>query len=219
MCARGQLTGVRRADELGHVATALDDAVLRLDSLERARAADEQRRIELFSSIGHDLRSPLAVLRAAVEALEDGITPEPRRFLRSMARDVDALSALADAAAEALAPVAERRGVSIRVDAAPAGRRSWATPPRSVESSGTCSTTPSATARRDRPSTWSSSPTADQRCGCATADQASRTGWTTAPSSASHAPTRAGAGAPGAPASGWPSPRVGRRARRPDLDR
>jgi two-component system sensor histidine kinase BaeS len=145
---RSWRTGVRRADELGHVATALDDAVVRLDALEQERAADERRRTEMFSSIGHDLRSPLAALRAAVEAMEDGVTPEPRRYLQSMARDVDALTALvddlfllgriesgeldlprwtvdlaelADEAVEALAPVAEARGVMLVVDAAPGG--------------------------------------------------------------------------------------------------
>lgn len=50
----------------------------------------------MFTSIGHDLRTPLAALRAAVEALADGVAPDPPRYLAAMARDVAALSALID---------------------------------------------------------------------------------------------------------------------------
>ena len=50
----------------------------------------------MLSSVSHDLRTPLAALRAAVEALADGVAPDPDRYLRSMARDVEALSALVD---------------------------------------------------------------------------------------------------------------------------
>ncbi|MET0143806.1 MAG: HAMP domain-containing sensor histidine kinase [Ilumatobacteraceae bacterium] len=89
-------SGLRRGDELGHVAHALDELTARLDQLERARAAYEEERQAMFSSIGHDLRTPLSALRAAVEALADGVAPDPDRYLRSMARDVDALAALID---------------------------------------------------------------------------------------------------------------------------
>jgi signal transduction histidine kinase len=89
-------TGVARSDELGHVAAALDDAIARLGSLERARADDDARRNEMFSAIGHDLRTPLSALRAALEALEDGLTPDPDRYLRAMQHDVAALASLVD---------------------------------------------------------------------------------------------------------------------------
>lgn len=89
-------TDVHRADELGHVATALDDLVARLDELERARALEDERRSAMFASVSHDLRTPLSALRAAIEAMEDGLTPDPDRYLRSMQRDVEALSALVD---------------------------------------------------------------------------------------------------------------------------
>lgn len=93
---RSTLTEVVRRDELGHVAVALDDAMLRLDDLEQARALDDERRNEMFSAISHDLRTPLSALRAALEAMEDGITPDPQRYLRSMQHDVAALTALVD---------------------------------------------------------------------------------------------------------------------------
>lgn len=142
---RSVRTGVVRADELGHVAMALDDAVERLGELEAERAADDEARSAMFSSVSHDLRTPLSALRAALEALEDGVTPDPARYLRSMQRDVEALTSLvddlfllariesgaldmartrvdlaeiADEAVEALAPVAEAHEVALRLDGA-----------------------------------------------------------------------------------------------------
>ncbi len=89
-------TGVRRGDELGHVARALDELTERLDQLERERLTFEEERRMMLSSVGHDLRTPLAALRAAVDALADGLAPDPDRYLRAMARDVDALGSLVD---------------------------------------------------------------------------------------------------------------------------
>ena len=85
-----------RGDELGHVGRAIDDLVSRLDRLEHERATNEHERQSLITNIGHDLRSPLAALQAAVEALIDGVAPDPQRYLRSMQHDVTALSALID---------------------------------------------------------------------------------------------------------------------------
>ncbi|MET0459890.1 MAG: HAMP domain-containing sensor histidine kinase [Ilumatobacteraceae bacterium] len=89
-------SGLQRADELQQVGRALDELTERLDVLERERAAYEDERRAMFSSIGHDLRTPLTALRAAVEALIDGVAPDPDRYLRSMLRDVEALAALID---------------------------------------------------------------------------------------------------------------------------
>jgi two-component system sensor histidine kinase BaeS len=89
-------TQVVRADELGHVASALDELAQRLDVLERERASVEAERSLMLSSVGHDLRTPLAALRAAIEALQDGVATDQPRYLKAMARDVDALTILVD---------------------------------------------------------------------------------------------------------------------------
>lgn len=139
---RGARTNVRRTDELGHVARALDEFSSRLDQLDRERQRLDHERRSMLTSIGHDLRTPLAALRAAIEALQDGIAPDVPRYLRAMAHDVDALSSLvddlfllsrieagsldlrrsridlrelADEAVEALGPAAAARGVTIRL--------------------------------------------------------------------------------------------------------
>jgi len=93
---RSARTQVVRADELGQVASALDALAQRLDTLERERANFETERSLMLTSVGHDLRTPLAALRAAIEALQDGVATDQPRYLRAMARDVDALTALVD---------------------------------------------------------------------------------------------------------------------------
>jgi signal transduction histidine kinase len=93
---RSARTHVDRSDELGQVGRALDDLNERLEQLERERESFEAERTALFSSVSHDLRTPLAALQVSVEALADGISPDPDRYLRSMKRDVQAISSLVD---------------------------------------------------------------------------------------------------------------------------
>ena len=50
----------------------------------------------LLSSISHDLRSPLAALQASVEAVRDGVAPDPDRYLAAMERHVAAMGMLID---------------------------------------------------------------------------------------------------------------------------
>ncbi len=65
------------------------------ESRERERALESSQR-ELIAWISHDLRTPLAGLRAMAEALEDGISPDPLRYLRQIRTEVDRLSAMVD---------------------------------------------------------------------------------------------------------------------------
>lgn len=152
-------TNLDRADELGHVARALDDLVGQLDRLEREREAVDRERRAVLSAIGHDLRTPLAALRAAVEALSDGIAPDPQRYLAAMEHDLAALSdmvdnlfllaridagtldldarpvdlaALVEETALAMAPVASRQEVHLRVPPADAGHPRVLGDPRAV---------------------------------------------------------------------------------------
>ena len=89
-------TGVTRGDEVGDTARAFDDMVARLDGAQRRREATEAERRLLMASVGHDLRTPLAAIRAATEALQDGVAPDPRRYLGSISRDLDHLTHLVD---------------------------------------------------------------------------------------------------------------------------
>jgi len=137
-------TGVDRPDELGDAAGAVDAMAVRLSSAEEERRRDEAARRHFLASVGHDLRSPLAAMQAAVEALEDGLAPDPERYLRSMRSDLNAmahlvddlfllatieagrlefdrepldLAELADESIEALRPFAAGKRVSLRLDA------------------------------------------------------------------------------------------------------
>jgi signal transduction histidine kinase len=81
-------------------------AARRLDEQTRAAAsaaaelaADrelEQRRREMAAWISHDLRTPLAGMRAMTEALEDGVAPDPQRYYRQLHTEVDRLSGMVD---------------------------------------------------------------------------------------------------------------------------
>lgn len=59
-------------------------------SRERERALETSRR-ELVAWISHDLRTPLAGLRAMSEALEDGVAADPDRYLRQIRTEVERL--------------------------------------------------------------------------------------------------------------------------------
>jgi signal transduction histidine kinase len=128
-------SGIVRDDELGTAARAFDKMVIDLQT------SDEERR-NLLTAIGHDLRTPLASMQAAVEALQDGIASDPPAFLRGLGHDLDYLrhlvddlfllsrldagrlevspvaldlSELADEAVEAIGPIAVKRGVRLSV--------------------------------------------------------------------------------------------------------
>jgi signal transduction histidine kinase len=61
------------------------------ESRERERALESSRR-ELVAWISHDLRTPLAGLRAMAEALEDGVAADPGRYLRQIRTEVERLN-------------------------------------------------------------------------------------------------------------------------------
>ncbi|MGK2879998.1 MAG: sensor histidine kinase [Mycobacterium sp.] len=67
--------------------------------LEQARLRElrlEESRRELVSWVSHDLRTPLAGLRAMAEALEDGMAADPARFHQQIRTEVDRMAAMVD---------------------------------------------------------------------------------------------------------------------------
>jgi signal transduction histidine kinase len=85
--------------ELDSLAMALDETSAELKrSLARERAG-EARRKDLITAVSHDLRTPLASLRAMVEAVNDGVVDDPptlHRYVREMRRSVESLALLID---------------------------------------------------------------------------------------------------------------------------
>ncbi|MFE0102503.1 sensor histidine kinase [Streptomyces sp. NPDC059009] len=63
------------------------------ESRERERLLETSRR-ELVAWISHDLRTPLAGLRAMAEALEDGVAADPDRYLRQIRTEVERLNGM-----------------------------------------------------------------------------------------------------------------------------
>jgi signal transduction histidine kinase len=61
----------------------------------RERALEQSRR-QLVAWVSHDLRTPLAGLRAMAEALEDGLAADPPRYHKQMRADAERLAAMVD---------------------------------------------------------------------------------------------------------------------------
>ena len=89
-------TGVERSDEIGILAKELDEMTAELESMREMRDTEDRRRREFFAAVSHDLRTPLASMQVAVEALRDGVVDDPDRYLASVQVEVDALGSLVD---------------------------------------------------------------------------------------------------------------------------
>ncbi len=85
--------------ELAGVATEMRAADRRLRESRLRESALEDSRRELVAWVSHDLRSPLAGIRAMAEGLEDGIvsSPEDRsRYYTNIRRETDRLAVMVD---------------------------------------------------------------------------------------------------------------------------
>ena len=68
------------------------------DAVARERSVEAQRR-DLITSVSHDLRTPLASLRAMAEAIDEGVVDDPptmRRYATEMRRSAESLGTLID---------------------------------------------------------------------------------------------------------------------------
>jgi signal transduction histidine kinase len=88
--------GPRLTPQLEKMRVELADTARRLAaSREREHALENSRR-ELVAWVSHDLRTPLASLRAMAEALEDGLAETPELYYKQMRTSVDRLATMVD---------------------------------------------------------------------------------------------------------------------------
>ena len=88
--------------ELRVLAEELTGAAQRLEeSAERERRLEGSRR-ELVAWVSHDLRTPLAGLRAMAEALEDGMVEDPERYHARIRGEVERMSRMVERPVRAL---------------------------------------------------------------------------------------------------------------------
>ncbi|MFI8292222.1 sensor histidine kinase [Streptomyces sp. ms191] len=80
--------------ELAALTRELAATSARLDASRGRERALEASRRELVAWISHDLRTPLAGLRAMAEALEDGIAADPARYHRQIRTEVERLTVM-----------------------------------------------------------------------------------------------------------------------------
>ena len=94
--ARSALPG---KDELAELANTFNLMAEQLENAEQKKLEIEFIRRDLIAWISHDLQTPLASIRAMVEALSDGVVEDQAttgRYLRSIHREVGSMSDLID---------------------------------------------------------------------------------------------------------------------------
>jgi signal transduction histidine kinase len=100
--ARGDLrtrVPLNGRDELSALATTFNQMAEQLQVADQKQRELETMRRDLVAWASHDLQTPLASMRAILEALSDGVVDEPdmvKRYLQTAQRDVMSLSALLD---------------------------------------------------------------------------------------------------------------------------
>jgi signal transduction histidine kinase len=90
---------VRGRDEVAALAQTFNQMAEQLEAADAKQREMEKMRSELVAWVGHDLQTPLASVRAILEALSDGMVEDPetvKRYLNTAQRDVRSLSSLID---------------------------------------------------------------------------------------------------------------------------
>jgi signal transduction histidine kinase len=100
--ARGDLkarTPVQGRDEIAILANTFNQMAEQLQRADARQRELENLRRDLIAWVSHDLHTPLASIRAILEALADGMVEDPetvQRYLRTAQKDIEALSSLID---------------------------------------------------------------------------------------------------------------------------
>lgn len=90
---------VQGRDEMAELADTFNQMAAQLQATAQKKKELETLRRDLIAWAGHDLQTPLASIRAIVEALADGVVDDPQtvqRYLHTALRDIQALSMLID---------------------------------------------------------------------------------------------------------------------------
>jgi signal transduction histidine kinase len=88
---------VNGRDEMARLASAFNQLAAQLQAAAAKQSELDKLRSDLIAWVGHDLRTPLASIRAITEALSDGMVEDEatvRRYLATVQRDVQSLSYL-----------------------------------------------------------------------------------------------------------------------------
>jgi signal transduction histidine kinase len=94
--ARAAVTG---RDEVSDLAESFNRMAMQLQAADEKQREIDHMRADLIAWVGHDLQTPLASIRAILEALADGVVEDPQsvqRYLQTAQRDVRSLSLLID---------------------------------------------------------------------------------------------------------------------------
>lgn len=95
----GLRAAVRSGDEVERLAAAFNDMLQRLHEMQERERTSQQARRDLVAAVSHDVRTPVATLRAMVEALNDGVVSDEmtrQRYLKLAQQELVSLSRLLD---------------------------------------------------------------------------------------------------------------------------
>jgi signal transduction histidine kinase len=90
---------IQGRDEVSVLADAFNQMAEQLQAADQKQRDLDNMRRDLIAWVSHDLQTPLASMRAILEAITDGVVDDPetiKRYLQTAQRDVNSLSALID---------------------------------------------------------------------------------------------------------------------------